>query len=71
MQYHIGLAKRGRTLVIQATPNRDCLSCELYDYMGEHVTTKRELRHNRYAILAHMKSIDPRMYGSLEYAAVE
>jgi len=38
--YHIGLSKRGKTLVIQAVEDKDCLDCEIYDYLGKFNMTK-------------------------------
>lgn len=69
--YHIGLAKRKNTLVIQAVRCVDFLSCEIYDYMGERETTKMQLYKNRYEILDHLKQTRPNVYGSLRYAIVE
>ena len=69
--YHIGFCKRGKTLIIQARTSVDCLSCEIYDYMGAHVTSKVSLQRNRYQILALAKAKRPDVYGSLRYAVVE
>lgn len=69
-QYHIGTAKQGNTLVIEARRSIDYLSCELYDYWGERVITKRQLRQNRYGILGFLKQNRPEVYGNLKYAIV-
>ena len=69
--YHVGLAKRGRTLVIEARRSIDFLSCELYDYCGQHQTTKRQLRENRKHILAWAQGWKPDLYGNLRYAVVD
>ena len=71
MTYHIGLAKRGQTLVIEARRNKDYLSCELYDYMGEREVTKQQLEERRYKILEKMKAQRPDVYGDLRYAVVD
>ena len=69
-EYHVGLAKRGRTLEIEARRSVDFLSCELYDYLGLRLTTKASLYKNRYAILAQVKRSRPEVYGDLRYAIV-
>jgi hypothetical protein len=69
--YHIGFCKRGSTLVIQAVEDKDLLSCEIYDYMGERVITKKELHANRGMILDFAKSGKPAVYGNLKRAVVE
>jgi len=71
IHYHVGLAKRKRTLIIQASDNVDCLSCELYHYMGVRNTTKVQLRQNRYEILDLAQQLWPSTYGGLKYAVVE
>ncbi len=69
--YHVGLAKRGRTLVIEARRCVDYLSCELYDYLGQREVTKSHLREQRYNILAMYKHAKPDVYGDLRYAVVD
>ena len=69
--YHVGLGKRGKTLVIQACRCIDYLDCEIYDYMGLREVTKAHLRANRYGLLAHMKQSRPDVYGKLRFAVVE
>lgn len=69
--YHVGFSKRGKTLVIEAVKCVDFLSCEIYDYMGERVTTKKDLYKNRYQILAMAKKNRPEVYGKLKFAIVE
>ncbi len=49
--YHIGFLKRGKTLIVQARENVDLLSCEIWQYMGERVTTKKQLYEQRAGIL--------------------
>ena len=71
IHYHVGLAKRKRTLIIQASDNVDCLSCELCHYMGVRNTTKVQLRQNRYEILDLVQQLWPSTYGGLKYAVVE
>ena len=70
-QYHIGLAKRGKTLVIQAAKEVDFLSCEIYDYLGLRETTKNRLYEGRYEILQWARKNRPEVYGNLKYAIVE
>jgi hypothetical protein len=71
MVYHVGIGKRGQTMVIQASTNVDSLSCEIYDYMGKRVTTKKDLRKNRYGLLKLMQDKKPGVYGKLQFAVVE
>jgi hypothetical protein len=70
-QYYIGLAKKGKTLVIEARRDKDSLSCELYDYMGLHETTKAQLYAKRYLILKLLRKRKPTVYGNLRYAIVD
>jgi hypothetical protein len=69
--YHIGLLKRGKTLVIQAVKDKDCLDCEIYDYLGKFNMTKAKLKQSRYPLLGIMQLRNPRVYGNLTYAVVE
>ena len=70
-QYHIGLSKRGRAMVIETATCVDFLGCEIYDYMGERIVTKKHLNDCRYDLLDKMKARRPEVYGSLKYAVVE
>ena len=61
--YHIGFIKgsgkvnfwgnnhRADTVILQARRSIDFLSSDLWKYEGERVTTKRELKNNKCAIL--------------------
>ena len=51
--YHIGLLKdaKGERLTLQARTDKDLLDPETWKYMGERLTTKRELRASRWKIL--------------------
>ena len=69
--YHIGFAIEGQTFIIEARRDKDFLSCELYDYKGEHVVTKEQLYEHRYEILADAKRHRPEVYGQLRYASVD
>lgn len=43
--YFIGIAiKNKQTLTVQARRSKDFLSCELIDYFGERITTKKGLK---------------------------
>lgn len=68
--YFIGLSKRGRTMVIETASCVDFLGCEIYDYMGERIITKKQLNASRYDLLDKMKAIRPDVYGNLTYAVV-
>jgi len=70
-QYHIGIGKRGKTMVIETASCVDFLSCEIYDYMGERMVTKKHLNDCRYDLLSKMKYRRPDVYGGLKYAVVE
>lgn len=51
-KYFIGLYKKSETtLVLQATTNKDCLSCELWKYYGERLTTKDDLKSQKGKLL--------------------
>ena len=52
LTYHVGFLKAGRTLVIQAVRDKDCLSCETWKYYGEREITKKELKEKKGALLA-------------------
>jgi hypothetical protein len=41
--YYLGIYKRGKTIVLQATTNKDCLNCEIIEYFGTIDTTKKLL----------------------------
>ena len=69
--YHIGFAIEGHTFIIEARRDKDFLSCELYDYMGEHIITKERLHEHRYEILTDAKRRRPEVYGQLRYAIVD
>ena len=71
MVYHVGIGKRGQTMVIEACRNIDYLSCEIYDYMGKRETTKKHLHENRYGLLKLMQDKRPEVYGRLQFAVVE
>ena len=71
MTYHVGITKRGNTMVIEARRSVDYLSCELYDYMGRRETTKRALYDNRYRLMELMKERRPDVYNGLRYAIVD
>ena len=49
--YHIGLRKAGKTVIVELADTVDQLSCELWQYYGEHVNTVAELEQNKAAIL--------------------
>ena len=53
--YHIGVLKRKSTIVVQASTNVDCLSCEIRDYYGIRITTKANLKANKLALLSELK----------------
>ena len=57
--YHIGAYRRKKTIVIQATTNKDCLSCELVEYFGERQTTKRHLREYKQSLFDALKKEIP------------
>ena len=43
-QYHIGLVRSRETVIVQCRRNIDFLSCEIWHYLGERVTTKNRLK---------------------------
>jgi hypothetical protein len=54
-----GYKHRHDTLILEARESLDCLSCELYQYLGPRIVTKAHLRANRSGILAMLN----RQYG--------
>lgn len=52
--YHVGLVKQGKTLVIQYAASVDQLSCELWKYCGERLTSGERLKANGKKFLAQM-----------------
>jgi hypothetical protein len=54
MTYHIGLVKRGRTLLIEVADTVDQLSCETWKYLGERETTIAKLRENASLLCLHV-----------------
>ena len=57
--YFIGVSKRGRTVIVQAAESVDSLSCEIYLYYGERVTTKKNLRDNKRTLLNEFVKLNP------------
>ena len=49
--YHIGFCKNGDTLIVQASPSKDGLSCQTWIYFGERINTKKNLYKNRKELL--------------------
>jgi hypothetical protein len=41
--YHVGLSIQNKTMIINACQNIDFLPCEIYDYMGRRITTKKRI----------------------------
>jgi hypothetical protein len=57
-------------MIIQACECIDNLNCEIYDYMGQRITTKKELYNNRYSILKIMREQKPEIYNQCKFAIV-
>jgi hypothetical protein len=57
-QYHVGLLKAydgpgdGKTVIVQMNRCIDCMSCELWEYLGVRVITKTAMRKTRKQLLA-------------------
>ena len=54
--YHVGLCKdyrkgKGNHVTVELRHSIDFLSCELWKYLGERVTTKQHYKDHKYAIL--------------------
>jgi len=71
MIYHVGIGKRNHTAVIEARRDVDYLSCEIYDYMGQRITTKSSLKAKRYELLVHLKTTKPEVYSDCRYIVVD
>jgi hypothetical protein len=57
--YEIGIYKRGKTIVIQAVENKDCLNCEIVEYFGLRKVTKKHLNNNKKPLLNEFKKQYP------------
>jgi len=58
--YYVGVRKddvNQKCLIMEARRDKDYLSCELWIYFGERITTKRELRQKKNAFLTWFNSI--------------
>lgn len=71
MTYFIGAYKRKKTLVIQMTTNKDCLSCELIAYFGERENSKANMNRNKNILLSELKKEMPHKYGDFNKIVVE
>lgn len=49
--YHIGLTRRGSSVTVQVADSVDQLSCEMWKYLGERITSLPKLRHDRDGLL--------------------
>jgi hypothetical protein len=57
--YFIGIYRDKKTIVLQATTNKDCLSCELIEYFGAKQTTKENLKRNKNILFQEFKKQYP------------
>lgn len=66
MKYYIGttLNKNKTRVILEARRNKDLLSCEIYDYFGERLTTKKNLNKTKNQFLAYLKTWKPDLYGN-------
>ena len=49
--YFIGFIKAGKTLIVQMRKDKDFLSCQLWQYFGERITTKARIKEQKAALL--------------------
>lgn len=56
--YYIGTIKRGNRVILQARTNVDYLSCEIHDYFGARLTTKKDLKNRKGLFLSFLQT-DP------------
>ena len=49
--YFIGFIKSGKKVIVQTAKSVDGLSCELWQYFGERVTTKQKLKNSKKELL--------------------
>jgi len=50
--YHLGLIKSGETVILQAVREKDFLDCELWQYLGHRLVTKKFLKEKKLDLLA-------------------
>jgi hypothetical protein len=67
--YFIGVSKRGKTIVVQAAECNDDLSCEIYLYYGERITTKKNLKDNKQTLFNEFVKLNP--FKECKYITVE
>lgn len=65
--YHIALIKADeKTLQLQAEENKDSLSADVLEYLGEYETTRQKLVSNTKRLLAHLQSTKPAAYSNFK-----
>jgi hypothetical protein len=57
--YYIGTIKKGNKVILQARTNVDDLSCEIHDYFGARLTTKKDLKNRKGLFLSFLQT-DPK-----------
>jgi hypothetical protein len=57
--YYIGTIKQGNKVILQARTSVDYLSCEIHDYFGARVTTKKDLKNRKGLFLTFLQT-DPK-----------
>jgi len=55
--YFIGVYRHNKKAVLQAVENVDFLSCEIIEYYGERMVTKKHLRENKTALWKAIKDL--------------
>ena len=66
--YHVGLLKdyhNPKRIILQARRNIDLLSCELWKYLGERITTKAQYTRDKAFLLKHINQELGTAYTSL------
>ena len=54
--YFIGFVKSGSKVIVQLRKSKDYLSCELWQYFGERITTKKRIYEQRKELLSEINT---------------
>lgn len=71
--YYVGisLSKDKKKMYVQMTTNRDCLSCELYDFFDNWYITKKETKRCKHDLLKILQRDRPILYANVKTITFE
>lgn len=64
--YHVGLLKADDKIIIQCRRNIDFLSCEIWKYCGQRLTTKAALKAKKSELLAAINKTEETNFKRIE-----